>query len=157
MTQPFQASTRGLSYVLAAIGAALLLKAGYIQIVRADAVAGTGALAVQADGERRYEYNPRLLAIAHSIPRGTIYDRNGLPLATSNWDEIANHRDAYAKAGIPLEIMPIPARPAFIRSGPKRSTCLEICEHAPTGPPTTVRWRNATLWSRCKDSMIVQP
>ena len=119
MTQPFQASTRGLSYVLAAIGAALLLKAGYVQIVRADAIAGAGTLAVQADGERRFEYNPRLLAIAHSIPRGTIFDRNGLPLATSNWDEIANRRDAYAKAGIAIADHPDPGETRLYPLGPK--------------------------------------
>ena len=101
-TEPFRASTRGLSYLLAVIGAALLLKAAYLQVAHADATAGAGALAIQADGARRYEYNPRLLAIARSIPRGTIYDRNGLPLATSNWDEIANHREAFAKVGVPI-------------------------------------------------------
>jgi cell division protein FtsW (lipid II flippase) len=117
--QPFQATTRGLSYLLAAIGVALLLKAGYLQIVHADATAGAGALALQADGERRYEYNPRLLAIARSIPRGTIYDRNGLPLATSNWDEIANHREAYAKVGVPLSQGPPPGESRFYPLGPE--------------------------------------
>jgi cell division protein FtsW (lipid II flippase) len=118
-TQPFQATTRALSYLLAAIGVALLLKAGYLQIVRADATAGAGALALQADGERRYEYNPRLLAIARSIARGTIYDRNGLPLATSNWDEIANHRDAYAKVGVPIGQSPPPGQTRFYPLGPE--------------------------------------
>lgn len=118
-TRPFRASTRAVSYVLAGIGAALILKAAYIQIVRADAIAGAGVLALQADGERRYEYNPRLLAIAHSIPRGTIYDRNGLPLATSNWDEIASHRDAYARAGIPVSDHPEPGETRFYPLGAK--------------------------------------
>jgi cell division protein FtsW (lipid II flippase) len=118
-TQPFRASTQGIAWVLSAIGAALLVKAGYVQMARADAIAGAGALAVQADGERRFEYNPRLLAIAHSIPRGTIYDRNGLPLATSNWDEIASHRDAYAKAGIPIGDHPDPGETRLYPLGPK--------------------------------------
>jgi cell division protein FtsW (lipid II flippase) len=118
-TEPFKASTRGLSYLLAAIAAALLLKAGYLQIVHADATAGAGALALQADGERRYEYNPRLLAIARSISRGTIYDRNGLPLATSNWDEIANHRDAYVKIGVPIGQGPPPGQTRFYPLGPE--------------------------------------
>ncbi len=118
-TQPFRASTGGIAWVLFAMGAALLVKAGYVQIARADAIAGAGALAVQADGERRFEYNPRLLTIAHSIPRGTIYDRNGLPLATSNWDEIASHRDAYAKAGIPIADHPEPGETRFYPLGPR--------------------------------------
>ena len=119
VTQPFRASTRGLSYVLAALGAALILKAGYVQIVRADVIAGAGTLAVQADGERRFEYNPRLLAVAHSISRGTIYDRNGLPLATSDWNEIADHRDAYLKAGIALPDRPDPSETRFYPLGPR--------------------------------------
>ncbi len=48
---------------------------------------GAGTLVVQADGARRYQYNPRLPGGDAQIPKGTIYDRNGLPLATSNWDE----------------------------------------------------------------------
>ena len=39
-------------------------------------------LGVQADGGRRFAYNPRVLDIVRAIPRGTIYDRRGLPLAT---------------------------------------------------------------------------
>ena len=101
-TEPFRVSLRGISYVLAGLGACLLLKAFYIQVVRSDATAGAGVLALQADGERRYEYNPRLLAIAHSIPHGTIYDRNGLPLATSNWQEIEQNRSRYLSMGLPV-------------------------------------------------------
>lgn len=106
-TEPFRVSMRGISYVVAALGACLLLKAFYIQVVHADATAGAGVLALQADGERRYEYNPRLLAIASSIPRGTIYDRNGLPLATSNWQEVEQNRDRYVAMGLS-----VPAQPA---------------------------------------------
>ena len=91
---------RAISYVIAGLGACLLMKAFYIQVIHADSTAGAGALALQADGERRYEYNPRLLAVAHSIPRGTIYDRNGIPLATSNWNEIAQNRDRYSGMGL---------------------------------------------------------
>ena len=99
-TEPFRVSARALSYVIAGLGACLLLKAFSIQVIHADSTAGAGALALQADGERRYEYNPRLLAVAHAIPRGTIYDRNGIPLATSNWNEIAQNRDRYSGMGL---------------------------------------------------------
>jgi cell division protein FtsW (lipid II flippase) len=105
-TEPFRVSVREICYVIAGLGACLLLKAFYIQVVHADSTAGAGALALQADGERRYEYNPRLLAVAHSIPRGTIYDRNGIPLATSNWNEIARNRDRYSGMGLSIGEQP---------------------------------------------------
>ena len=117
-TQPFRASTRGLAYLLAGIGAILLVKAAYVQVVHADAIAGAGALALQADGQRRYEYNPRLLSIAHAIPRGTIYDRNGLPLATSDWNELAKSRDAYASMGVTIPATPEPGVTRFYPLGP---------------------------------------
>src|SRR5439155_13491377 len=37
------------------------------------------------------------------IPKGTIYDRNGLPLATSNWEELEKHRAAYQQLGIDID------------------------------------------------------
>ncbi len=117
-TEPFRVSMRGISYVIAGLGVCLLLKAFYIQVIRPDATAGAGALAVQADGERRYEYNPRLLAIAHSIPRGTIYDRNGLPLATSNWEEIAQNRDRYVAMGLTVGQQPTPGEARHYPLGP---------------------------------------
>jgi cell division protein FtsW (lipid II flippase) len=101
-TRPFRASTRAMAIVLGLFGLLIVGKAAWVQIVRQDATVGAGALTLQADGYRRYQYNPRLLAIARSIPRGTIYDRNGLPIASSNWDEIAQSRDAYGRAGVSL-------------------------------------------------------
>ncbi len=110
-------------------------------------MAGEGALALQADGERRFEYNPRLLAIAHSIPRGTIYDRNGLPLATSNWDEVASHEQAFAKAGIPVEAHPDPGQTRFYPLGPRAFHLLGDLR-------TRANWsaRNSSLAER--DSMV---
>jgi cell division protein FtsW (lipid II flippase) len=117
-TEPFRVSTRALSYVIAGLGACLLLKAFYIQVIHADSTAGAGALALQADGERRYEYNPRLLAVAHSIPRGTIYDRNGIPLASSNWNEIAQNRDRYSGMGLSVGDRPAPGEARYYPLGP---------------------------------------
>src|ERR1039458_8888932 len=58
---------------------------------------------VQADGPRRYQYSPRLQGIMREIPKGTIYDRNGLPLATSNWSELEKHRADYQALGIDID------------------------------------------------------
>ena len=64
---------------------------------------GQGTLVVQADGARRYQYNPRFQEIMREIPKGTIYDRNGLPLATSNWDELEKHRADYQTLGVDID------------------------------------------------------
>ena len=44
----------------------------------ARTIAGQGTLVLEADGGRRYVYNPRLIAAARTLQRGTIYDRTGL-------------------------------------------------------------------------------
>ncbi len=111
-TVPFRSATRSVALAVSLFGAVLVAKSAYIQLLRADATLGRGALTMQADGFRRFQYNPRLLAVARGIPRGTIYDRNGLPLASSDWAEIAKYRDAYARAGVtlPTEAPPLESR-----------------------------------------------
>ena len=90
-TEPFRAPVRRLAQVLAVLAFVVVGKAAWLQIIRADATTGAGTLTLQADGYRRYLYNPRLMAIARSIPRGTIYDRNGIPLATSDPEILKQH------------------------------------------------------------------
>ena len=85
--------------VLALAGAAILSRTAWVQVVHADAIAAAPALTEQADGGYRFEYNPRLLSAARTLTRGSIYDRSGLPLATSRPDEIAAASAAYAHAG----------------------------------------------------------
>ena len=41
--------------------------------------------------------------VMREIPKGTIYDRNGLPLATSDWDELEKHRADYQQLGIDID------------------------------------------------------
>jgi cell division protein FtsW (lipid II flippase) len=82
-----------LAGALATIG----LRAAWIQLARPDQVLTRGAVAIQADGYRRFRYDPRLQEIADSIPRGTIVDRNGLPLATSNPADLTRYQAAYRK------------------------------------------------------------
>ena len=78
-------------------------KAASIQLMNADAVVGQGTLVLQADGGRRYVYNPRLIDAARAMQRGTVYDRTGLPLASSNWNELEQHRADYTAMGIDLD------------------------------------------------------
>lgn len=94
---------RQLSGVLALAALAIAGRAGWVQVVAADAFATASSLSEQADGATRFEYNPRLVAAAREIARGTIYDRNGLPVATSDPEEIASIARAYAEAGASIE------------------------------------------------------
>ena len=60
----------------------------WIQGVKADWVAGMTVTTPDADGYIRPHVNPRLKSIEAAIPRGTICDRNGRPLATSRVSEL---------------------------------------------------------------------
>jgi cell division protein FtsI/penicillin-binding protein 2 len=61
------------------------------------------AHAFEEDGVKRPQRNPRLNSIAREIPRGGIFDRNGIPLATADWRELERHRSDYEALGISLE------------------------------------------------------
>jgi cell division protein FtsI/penicillin-binding protein 2/cell division protein FtsW (lipid II flippase) len=89
--------------VIGAMGAAVLLKLAWVQVVRADSTFARGSLALQADGEYRYQYNPRLRLVAQSIPRGNIFDRNGVLLATSRWKDLTDRRAALARLGVDID------------------------------------------------------
>jgi len=89
--------------LFAAAGAVVLAKAAYVQVLHSAAVMGEGTLVIQADGARRYQYNPRFQEVMRDIPKGTIYDRNGLPLATSDWAELEKHRADYKELGIDID------------------------------------------------------
>jgi cell division protein FtsW (lipid II flippase)/cell division protein FtsI/penicillin-binding protein 2 len=102
-TFPFRAPVFAMGAIFAALGAATLAKAAYIQVAHNAATIGEGTLVVQADGARRYQYNPRLQEIMREIPKGTIYDRNGLPIATSDWNELEKHRADYRALGINID------------------------------------------------------
>src|SRR5208283_1537733 len=100
---PFRGVTAAVGAIFALAGAVMLAKAGYVQVARSAAVMGQGTLVMQADGARRYQYNPRLQEVMREIPKGAIYDRHGLPLATSNWDELEKHRADYQALGIDID------------------------------------------------------
>ncbi len=99
---PFGAPMRWLARVLGAVALVLLAIVVNVQIVRGDDYVVRPHLGIQADGGRRFAYNPRVLDLVSEIPRGTVYDRRGLPLATDQADAIAKARDAYQKLGISL-------------------------------------------------------
>ncbi len=99
----FRNGARSLLALLATLLVIVLARFAWVQAVKADAIVARPTLVMQADGTRRYQYNPRLIEIARELPKGTIYDRNGLPLATSDWNLIAQHRADYEKLGVALD------------------------------------------------------
>ena len=112
----FDAALRWVGMGLAAAGVAVVLRAGWVQVIRPNRVVTRGALTLQADGLRRFQYNPRLEDIAETIPRGSILDRNGLPLATSDPQELQKHKTALAALGAAFD----PGRPRSPGEDPGR-------------------------------------
>lgn len=100
---PFHVPLAALGGVLAVVAAFVLALVVNIQVLHADEYAVRPHLGVQADGGRRYEYNPRVVDLVRQIPRGTIYDRRGIPLATSDPDVIARARQTYKALGVSLD------------------------------------------------------
>jgi cell division protein FtsW (lipid II flippase) len=80
--RPLAQQLRPLGWVLGCAALLLAARATWIQAVRADELALRPTVVRDGDGEVRYRYNPRLLAAARMMPRGSILDRNGLALAT---------------------------------------------------------------------------
>ena len=95
----FTRQIRTVSLVLMAGVVVLVGRAAWVQIVRADEIALRPSLVRQADGGARYQYNPRLLIAARQIPRGTIYDRNGLVLASNEASAAAPMQRRLASVG----------------------------------------------------------
>jgi cell division protein FtsW (lipid II flippase)/cell division protein FtsI/penicillin-binding protein 2 len=101
-TEVFHAPLKYTGWVLAGVGAVVLVQLAYLQVVRADDLILTPVLTKQGDGVYRYQYNPRINDVIALLPPGTVYDRNGIPLATSDQAELARHREDYAALGIDL-------------------------------------------------------
>jgi cell division protein FtsW (lipid II flippase) len=100
--QPFRLPMRWLGGALAVCATALIAMAIDVQVVHADDYLVRPHLGVQADGGRRYEYNPRVVDVVRRLPRGTVYDRKGLALATDDAAAIARSRPVYETLGVSL-------------------------------------------------------
>ncbi|HEV2448662.1 MAG TPA: FtsW/RodA/SpoVE family cell cycle protein, partial [Candidatus Sulfopaludibacter sp.] len=94
---------RPLKAVLACAGLALAAMAARYQVFQDRDYLARDAHAFEEDGVKRPQHNPRMNSLAREVPRGSIYDRNGIPLATSNWQELERHRADYAALGVSID------------------------------------------------------
>jgi cell division protein FtsW (lipid II flippase) len=98
----FRTPIRWLGGASALAAVVLVVVAGRVQTIRADEIVVKPHLGLQADGMRRYQYNPRVLDIARLIPRGTIVDRQGIVLATDEREALQKLTPAYDRLGVSL-------------------------------------------------------
>ena len=145
---PFVVPVGVLRGTLATAGALVVAWAAVVQVVRADAVATRGHLGLQADGGYRFQYNPRLTAAARQIVRGTIYDRNGVPLATSRPEELEPFAAELRRLGAPVD----ECRDAAPRCYPLGGLAFHVLGES----PRQVNWaaRNASFVERELDGRL---
>ncbi len=101
--EPFRRPVRWVGLALLLFGVAVIGKAAHAQLIKSDDLMIAGSLAIQGDGSIRYQYNPRILEVVREIPRGSILDRSGLPLATSRWEELEKYRKRYEELGVDID------------------------------------------------------
>ncbi|HEX3743697.1 MAG TPA: FtsW/RodA/SpoVE family cell cycle protein [Bryobacteraceae bacterium] len=96
-------NTRPLRWVLAAAACVLVASAARYQVLKDRDYLARDAHSFEQDGVKRPQHNPRMNSLAHEIPRGTIYDRTGVPLATADWSELDRHAAEYQALGVDIE------------------------------------------------------
>lgn len=103
----FKRPLRVLGWVMLGVFGFLTLRVVYIQFLRADALSIRPALVMRSDGKRTYVYNPRILqARDRYLPRGSIFDRGGVPLATSDSLLLRDHQTTYEALGVDVTSLP---------------------------------------------------
>jgi cell division protein FtsI/penicillin-binding protein 2/cell division protein FtsW (lipid II flippase) len=103
LREHFERPINRLSYVFGGICLALAGFAAYYQVLHDREFIAREARTYEEDGVKRAQRNPRVNSIAHEIERGNILDRNGVLLATSNWNELERRRAEFEKLGISID------------------------------------------------------
>ena len=96
---PFARGLKMAAVTVAILGTGVMTRVALLPTFLAKETITAGALVLQQDGVRRYEYNPRFAILLRRLGRGAIYDRNGLPLATDSCAEIVRLRERLRAAG----------------------------------------------------------
>jgi len=117
----FRAPLRWTGAALAACAVVLISFASRYQVLHDREYLARDARVFEDDGVKRAQHNPRINALAHEIPRGDIFDRNGVLLATGNWKKLVERRTQFQAMGIDID----------------RACSRLDSRHYPFGPATT--------------------
>ena len=99
----FRGPLRWTGAALAACAVVLVSFAARYQVMHDREYLARDAHVFEDDGVKRAQHNPRINSIAREIPRGDIFDRNGVLLATSNWKKLELRRAQYQALGIAID------------------------------------------------------
>lgn len=75
----------------------------FYQVIKSTEYIVKPALVINRMGERMYSYNPRIRLLTQKLEAGTIYDRNGQVLATSNKTFIKEKKEQLIQAGAQIK------------------------------------------------------
>ena len=103
MDEAFRRPVHVLGMALGACALALLGFAAYYQVAHDRDFLARDTKVFEDDGVKRAQHNPRLNSLAREIQRGNIYDRNGILLATSDWNELERRRADFEKLGVSID------------------------------------------------------
>ena len=117
--QPFEIPQRWVLVILIAAGSVLLGRTAWLDVIHADDIFGRPARVLVENvrggssnarpttpGPRTIQatiYNPRLELVESLIPRGDIYDRSGILLATSHPDHLQAHKSDFEQLGVSID------------------------------------------------------
>jgi cell division protein FtsI/penicillin-binding protein 2/cell division protein FtsW (lipid II flippase) len=99
----FRAPLRWTGAALAVCAMVLISFAARYQVLHDREYLARDTHVFEDDGVKRAQHNPRINSIAREIPRGDIFDRNGVLLATSNWKKLIDRRAQYQALGIAID------------------------------------------------------